>query len=175
MKEINRKEVYKGRAFDVHQVKLHMPDQTEKIYDLVVHPGAVVIVPLDEQGRLLFVHQFRLGADAEVLELPAGVLAKGERPEVCARREIREETGMAAKSWQKLGEMYIAPGYCTEYQHIFLATELSDDPLQADSDEFIELVKIPVGEAYEMVKDGRLYDGKTLAALLLAQPYLQKK
>ena len=172
MEEISREVIYQGRAFDVHRVKVRMPDQAEKLYDLVQHRGAVVIVPLDEQGCLLFVQQYRLGAGAEMLELPAGVLEAGEQPEHCARREIREETGLAAETWHKLGELFIAPGYCTEYQYIYLASGLSPAPLQPDSDEFIRLVRIPVKEAYQMVREGAIKDGKTLAALLLARPYL---
>ena len=151
MEEISRKEMYHGRAFDIHLVKLRTPDGQVKNYDLVEHRGAVVIVPLDLSGCLLFVRQYRLGAEEKLLELPAGVLEEGELPETCARREIREETGMAAKAWLKLGEYYIAPGYCTEYQHIYLASDLSYDPLEADSDEFIEIVKIPVEEVFKMV------------------------
>ena len=175
MEEINRKEMYHGHAFDVHQVQLLMPNGQIKNYDLVKHRGAVVIVPLDSTGNLLSARQYRLGAEEELLELPAGVLERGEMPEDCARREIREETGMAAKHWLKLGEYYIAPGYCTEYQHIYLASDLSYDPLEADDDEFIEIVKIPVGEVYKMVKEGKIHDGKTLAALLLAKPELMRQ
>ena len=173
MEEISRKEMYQGRAFDVHQVKLRMPDGQIKNYDLVKHHGAVVIVPLDQEGRLLFVRQYRLGAEQTLLELPAGVLEDEELPEDCARREIREETGMAAEHWRKLGEYYIAPGYCTEYHHIYLASDLSYDPLEADSDEFIEIVKIPVDEVFIMVNEGKIRDGKTLAALMLAKPALK--
>jgi ADP-ribose pyrophosphatase len=171
--EIKREVSYQGRAFDVHRVHLKFPDSHTREYDLVIHPGAVVIVPLDEEGNLLFVRQYRLGASQELLELPAGVLEEGETPETTARREIREETGMAAHQWTKLGEMYIAPGYCTEHQVVFLARGLSSAPLKADSDEYLNLQRIPLEEAYRMARNGSIHDAKTLAALLLAEKYLR--
>lgn len=171
MQEIQRKQYYKGRAFDVYQVKVRMPDEKEKLYDLVVHPGAVVILAVDN-GALVFVRQERLGAGSSLLELPAGVLNPGECLEDCARREIREETGMAANKWQKLGAFYSTPGYNNEFQHIYLASDLFHDPLDPDSDEFIELVRIPVDKAYEMAYAGEIHDGKTLGAMLLAKPHL---
>jgi len=172
MEEIGREKIYHGRAFDVYQVRLRMPDDDIKTYDLVQHNRAVVILPQDETGCLIFVKQYRVGAAGTLLELPAGVLEKDEEPETCARREIREETGMAAKQWEKLGEMYIAPGYCTEYQYVYLASNLQAAPLEADSDEFIEIVRIPIVKVYEMVEAGRINDGKTLAALMLARKRL---
>jgi len=173
--EIEREVSYQGRAFDVNRVHLKFPDSHTRIYDLVVHPGAVVIVPLDDEGNLLFVRQYRLGASQELLELPAGVLEPGETPETAARREIREETGMAANQWTRLGEMYIAPGYCTEHQYIYLARGLISAPLQADSDEYLHLQKILLEKAYQMAREGSIQDAKTLAALLLAERYLQNR
>jgi len=171
MQEIERVQRYNGKAFDVYQVKMRIPDEHEKLYDLVAHPGAVVIVPV-AQGEVIFVRQYRLGAGDTLLELPAGVLKDGELPEACARREIREETGLGARTWRTLGEFYIAPGYCDEYQHIYLATDLVPDPLEPDSDEFIELEQHPIETVYQMVFEGKIRDAKTLAALLLAKPYL---
>ncbi len=171
MQEISRKQTFQGRVFDVEQVTLRMPDNRQREYDLVVHRGAVVIVPHDN-GDLLFVRQFRLGAGEALLELPAGVLESGESPEECARREIREETGMGASQWMRIGELFIAPGYCTEYQYIFLASDLKPAPLRPDSDEFLQLVRLKVEEAYQMAERGLIRDGKTLAALLLARPHL---
>ncbi len=171
MEEISRNQVYKGRSLDVHQVRLRMPDNRQQDYDLVVHRKAVVIVPHDN-GELLFVRQFRLGAGGILLELPAGLLENDETPEEGARREIREETGMAATQWQNIGELYLAPGYSTEYQYIFLASDLTPAPLEPDADEFLQLVRLTVEEAYDMAQRGLIQDGKTLAALFLARPHL---
>ena len=97
----------------------------------------------------------------------------GELPENCALREIREETGFAAGNIIKLGEFFLAPGYSTEYMVVYLANELHHDPLPGDQDEFITLEAVPIEQAYEFALDGVLQDGKSLAALLLARPYIQ--
>ncbi len=164
--------VYRGRAFNLRRDKLRYPNQNIASVDIVVHIGAVTILPVNASGSILFVRQYRHAAGIELLELPAGTLDAGELPEECARREIREETGFAANEMVKIGEFFLAPGYSTEYMHVFLATGLRPDPLPGDTDEFITLETIPVEKAYEMPLSGELRDGKTLAALLLAQPYL---
>ncbi len=107
-----------------------------------------------------------------MLELPAGTLEPDEAPEVCAAREVREETGMAAASLKEIGAFYLAPGYSTEYMHVFLATGLSHDPLEADADEFLSVETLSVAEALKLAESGQLPDAKSLAALLLARSYL---
>lgn len=171
-KLINSKTVYSGRIFRVEVVEMRLPDGKVRSFDLVQHSGAVALVPVDNEGRILFVRQYRLGAGRDLLELPAGTLEAGEDPDSCAAREIREETGLAAKKIQKLGAFFMAPGYSSEYLHIYLATGLYPDRLTGDEDEFLELEAIPVEKVYEMVRAGQLEDGKSLAALLLAQPWL---
>ena len=170
--EIQREITYHGRAFDVQRVKLRLPNQKETTYDLVEHRGAVVIVPLDSDGNIWFVEQYRLGAKQVLLELPAGTLENGEDPQTCAAREIREEIGMAAGQITPLGEVFITPGYSSERQYLYLAQDLNTDPLQADDDEFLKVCKYPVKTVFEMVKQGKIKDGKTLAALLMAQTRL---
>jgi ADP-ribose pyrophosphatase len=171
-KEMGREKIYKGRVFDIERVQVRLPDQRDSYYEVITHPGAVSIIPLDAQGRILFVRQFRPAAWQEVLELPAGTLEKGEDPLDCAKRELREETGWAAKEIFKLGYFYLAPGYSSECLHMFLARDLYHAPLEADTDEFINVEAIAVDEVYEMARRGEFKDGKTLAGLLLAKPYL---
>ena len=162
----------KGRAFAIRRDTLKTPDGRETKFDIIEHGGSVIIVPLDEEGNLLFVRQYRHAAGQDLLELPAGTLDEGERPEVCAAREIREETGFAAGKLEKLGEFYLAPGYSTEFMVVYLATELTHDPLEADADEFISLERIPVEQAFTLAERGEMPDAKSLAALLLAKRYL---
>ena len=169
---LDRQEVFHGKAFDVDQVKVNMPDGRAAVYDLVRHPGAVVILPLDGEGRVLFVRQYRVGAAGLLLELPAGTLEKDEPPLECAAREVREEVGMAARSLRPLGGFYMAAGYSNEYIHAFLATDLYPAPLEGDLDEFIDVVALPLAEVYAMAERGELIDSKTLATLLLARPEL---
>ena len=171
---ITQETVYHGRAFNVRRDEVRLPDQHIMHVDVIEHPGAVTIVPVDGEGNILFVRQYRHAAATELLELPAGTLNPDEQPETCARREIREETGFAAEKMDKLGEFFLAPGYSTEYMLVYLATQLHEAPLPGDQDEIITLQRIPIEKAYVMALNGELGDGKSLAALLLAQPWLSK-
>jgi ADP-ribose pyrophosphatase len=171
---ITQETVYHGRAFNVRRDEVRLPDQHIMQVDIIEHAGAVTILPVDEEGNILFVRQYRHAAAMELLELPAGTLDPGEQPETCARREIREETGFAAEKMEKLGEFFLAPGYSTEYMLVYLATQLHAAPLPGDQDEIITLQRIPIDKAYAMALNGELGDGKSLAALLLAQPLLSK-
>jgi ADP-ribose diphosphatase len=163
-----------GRAFKVKRDTLKTPDGRETKLDIVEHSGSVVLVPIDHEGNLRFVHQYRQPAGRDLMELPAGI-RDGEEPfEECAAREIREETGMEAGSLLRLGEFYLVPGYSTEFMAVFLATDLKENPLQADEDEFLQVEKIPWKQAIEMAEQGRIPDAKTLAGLLLARPHLEK-
>lgn len=171
---LQRRSVYQGRAIRVEQVDVRLPDGRQRCYDLVAHSGSVTILPFDEQGNIWFVLQYRLGSESMLLELPAGTLEPGENPDDCAAREVREEIGMAAGNLKKLGKMYLAPGYSSEFMHLYLATELKADPLQADADEFIEIQRIPLRKVYDMVKAGEIQDAKSLAVLLLALPELSQ-
>ena len=171
---IRSEKVYTGRVFDVLLDQIRLPNGKLEELDIVKHPGAVTLVPVDGQGRLCLVRQYRHAARGELLELPAGSLEENEAPEDCARREIREEIGMAADRLELIGEFYLAPGYSTEYMYIYLATDLRPDPLEADEDEFLTVESLEVAEVYRMAGSGKIQDCKTLAALFLARPYLLK-
>ena len=166
--------VYPGRAFTIRRDTLRLPDGHETRFDIVEHVGSVVILPMDAEGNLLFVRQYRHAAGLELLELPAGTRDLNETPEACARREIREETGMAAGILEHLGGFYLAPGYSTEYMDVFLATDLYSDPLEADADEFLSVERFPLTEALTLCELGKIPDAKSLAAFLLALSYLKK-
>jgi ADP-ribose pyrophosphatase len=171
---IRSETLLQGRAFKIRRDYLKTPDGKETKLEIVEHGGSVVILPLDAQNNLLFVRQYRHAAGSDLLELPAGTRDKDEPYEVCAAREIREETGMEAGNLQKVGEFYLAPGYSTEFMAVFVATELKENPLQADEDEFLDVEKIPLKKAFEMAERGDVPDAKSLAALLLARPHLEK-
>jgi ADP-ribose pyrophosphatase len=171
---LESKQVYQGKAFDVRQDTVELPNGRSARLDIVDHRAAVTLLPLDENGKVLFVRQYRHAAGENLLELPAGVMEEGETPETCARREIREETGQAAGALLKLGEFFLAPGYSTEAMHVFLATELRPDPLQADADEFLNVEAIPFEQGLFLAQTGGIRDAKTLATLFLAQPHLAK-
>ena len=170
---IRSEPLFQGRAFKIRRDYMKTPDGRETRFDIVEHGGSVIIVPIDDQGNLLFVRQYRHAAGTDLLELPAGTREGDEPFEECAAREIREETGMQAGSLKKIGEFYLAPGYSTEFMGVFLAADLKHAPLEADEDEFLSVVKIPVDRALAMAERGDMPDAKSLAALLLARPYLR--
>jgi ADP-ribose pyrophosphatase len=164
--------VYEGKAFDVKREQILLPGDKTTWFDLVIHPGAVTLIPIDSQERILFVRQYRHAVGKELLELPAGTLESGEDPGDCASREVREETGMSAGKLVKVGEFYLVPGYSTEYMFIYLASDLQPDPLPGDDDEFITVEAYPLDEVPGLIKEGKIQDAKSIAALALAQAYL---
>ena len=171
---IRSEPLLQGRTFEIRRDYLKTPDGKETKFEIVEHGGSVVVIPVDEQGNMWFVRQYRHAAGKYLLELPAGTRDGNEPYEECAAREIREETGMEAGKLEKVGEFYLAPGYSTEFMAVFLATELKHNPLEADYDEFLSVEKMSVKAAFEMAARGEMPDAKSLAALLLAKPYLEK-
>lgn len=169
---IKTKTIYQGRAFDVLQEDVRMPEGHISKLDVISHQGAVTILPIDANGDIVLIRQYRHPTGGFILELPAGTLEDDEPPEICAQREIREEIGMSAGSLQIIGQFFLAPGYSTEYMHVFLAQDIQPNPLPGDKDEYITVERIPVKQVNSMVESGKIQDGKTLAAFFLAQPYL---
>lgn len=171
--EILRSEVVlKGRAFDVRRDRVRLPGGLSADLDIVVHPGAVTLVPVDRAGDLWMVRQYRHSAGQVLLELPAGTLEPGEDPRACATRECREEIGMAPGRLSLLGECFLAPGYSTEYMYFFLAEDLTPAPLQADQDEELTVERVPLATLAERLASGDLRDAKSLAGLYLARDRL---
>ena len=173
-KLIRSEPLFTGRAFAIRRDYLQTPDGRETKFDIVEHGGSVIIIPINKKGDLLFVRQYRHAAGRDLLELPAGTRDGDEPFEECAAREIREETGMEAGSLVKVGSFFLAPGYSTEFMEVFLASDLKENPLEADDDEFLQLEEIPIRKAFEMAEQGDMPDAKTLAALFLARPHLEK-
>ena len=123
-------------------------------------------MPLDADGNVLLVRQYRLAADQVMLEIPAGTLEPGEDPAVCAARELQEETGYRPGKLEALSGIFAAPGYTTEFIHLFFATDLIESRLPGDADEFIEVERVPLSQAIAWVMDGTLIDGKSVSGLL---------
>ena len=132
----------------------------------------MTVIPLDSDGMIHFVRQFRVAAKVALLELPAGVLHEGEDPLEGGAREVREETGQAAGKMTLLGTFYMVPGYSSEKMTVYLATGLTHDPLPMDDDEFLADRAHPGPARLEMARSGEIQDGKSLAALLMAERYL---
>lgn len=171
-KIINRESVYQGHAFKVQKVFLELPNHKQRYYDLVDHNDSVTILPIDKNGDVYFVTQYRLGSESQLLELPAGVIEDHEPPQVCALRELQEEIGMAAENLQLLGDFYLASGYSNEHMYTYLATGLYPSALTPDPDEFLNISKIPYKQVLEMMRSGKIQDAKTLATFALAIPIL---
>ncbi len=171
---VNSEPIYQGKVFRVRRDTVEMPNGHEARLDILEHDGSVVMIPVDAEGDMVFVRQYRHPTRLDLLELPAGTRRGDEPPETCAAREMREETGLAAGHLEQLGAFYLAPGYSTEFMYVFLATDLTPNPLPPDSDEFLRVEKLPVRRAMEMAEKGEIHDAKSLAALLLARNSLLK-
>ncbi|HSM70475.1 MAG TPA: NUDIX hydrolase [Anaerolineales bacterium] len=170
---IRSETLLQGRAFKIRRDHLKTPDGRDTKFEIIEHGGSVIIIPIDADGNIHFVRQYRHAAGYDLLELPAGTRDDDEPYEECALREIREETEMEAGKLQKVGEFYLAPGYSTEFMVVYIATDLKYNPLDADEDEFLEVEKIPIRKVFEMAGRGEMPDAKSLAALFLAKPYLK--
>ena len=164
-----------GRNFKIRRDRLKTPDGRETKFEVIEHGGSVIIIPIDLDGNIHFVRQYRHAAGKDLLELPAGTRDGDESFEECAAREIREETGMEAGKLQRMGEFYLAPGYSTEFMVVYIATDLKYNPLEADDDEFLEVEKIPIGEAIQRAERGDFPDAKSLAALLIVSKSLMPR
>ena len=146
--------------------EVEMPSGRRSSREVVEHPDAVVVVPLDGEGGVYLVRQFRYAVDKHLLELPAGGVEPGEVPEACAVRELREELGMRPGKVERLGGFYSAPGFCTEYLHLFLAEDLRPDRLPAEDAEVIDVVRVGLKEIPRLIASGEIEDSKTIAGLL---------
>jgi len=164
---IDSKEVFSGRVFNVSVDTVREADRTY-IREVVHHPGSAVILPAFDDGTIALVKQYRHPAVKYLLELPAGTLNDQEPPEVGAARELEEELGVVAGNLEKLSEFFVSPGFCEEKMWLYLATDLKETTQRLEDDEFLEVVRLPVDRALQMITDGEIEDAKTIIGLLLA-------
>ena len=162
-----------GRVIQVSTERLRYSNGREYDIDFVRHPGAAAVVAIDGSLRVCVVRQYRHGVQDFLWEIPAGKLDVGEPPEVCALRELKEETGVEAARWTSLGTYIPAPGIFTEVIHLYLARDLEIGAASPDADEELELNWLPLDEAIDLVLRGEWNDGKTCMALLRSQYQLQ--
>ena len=166
--------VYRGRIVELRLDEVSLPNGHRVTLEVVHHPGASAIVAVDANGAVPLLHQYRHAVGGYIWEVPAGTLAPDEVPEACARRELREETGLAAAQWTALGSIVTTPGFCDERIYLFLARELSDVPPELDSDEVLTVERVPLARALDMVRDGTIEDAKSIAALTRAAALLTR-
>jgi len=172
-KQVKENIVFKGRVFTVRKDLVKIADGKDVFREVVDHHGGVCIVPVDKDGRVYCVRQFRYPLMEETLEFPAGKLEVGEDPEVCAVRELSEETGLSASSIISMGSIYPTPGYCSEQLHLYLATGLKQGDAHPDPGEFLSVDRIQINELVDMVYRGEIKDGKTVAGLFKALHVLE--
>jgi ADP-ribose pyrophosphatase len=170
---VDSNHIHSGRIIDVSTERLRYANGREYDLDFVRHPGAAAVVAVDDADRVCLVRQYRHGVTDFLWEIPAGKLDPGEAPQVCAVRELAEETGVAAKRWTPLGRFLPAPGIFTEVIHLYLARDLEVGPPAPDADEELEIQWLPLRDAVEKVLRGEWNDGKTALALWRAQYRLQ--
>jgi ADP-ribose pyrophosphatase len=163
---MGRKSIFKGRKLELVLDRVTLPGGGTAERELVLHPGAVVILPVVRPGVILLLRQFRHAVGEEIYELPAGTLEAGESPEVCAARELAEETGFRTRSLRKLTEFWSSPGILRERMHLFLAEDLERVQQKLDDDEVVTVGEFDLADALDMVRDGRIADAKTIAGVL---------
>ena len=168
---LDSKEIFRGRVFQVTVDTVREGDKTY-VRDVVRHPGSAVIVPVFEDGTVALVRQYRHPAVRYLVEVPAGTLNDGERPEEGAARELEEELGFVSARLLKLAEFFVSPGFCAEKMWVYLATDLTETAQRLEEDEIVEVIRLPFWRALEMITDGEIEDAKTIIGLMLAAPHV---
>ncbi|KJJ40475.1 ADP-ribose pyrophosphatase [Bacillus subtilis] len=172
-KTIAKEQIFSGKVIDLYVEDVELPNGKTSKREIVKHPGAVAIVAVTDEGKIIMVKQFRKPLERTIVEIPAGKLEKGEKPEYTALRELEEETGYTAKKLTKITAFYTSPGFADEIVHVFLAEELSilEEKRELDEDEFVEVMEVTLEDALKLVESREVYDAKTAFAI----QYLQLK
>jgi ADP-ribose pyrophosphatase len=170
-KTISSQLIYEGRAVKLRVDTVEMSNGRKTTREIVEHGECIAAVPIDADGNVLLVSQFRKPVDKELLEIPAGGIEPGEDPVATVRRELREETGYLPRKVDRLGGFYSTPGYCTEYLYLYLATDLVPSQLHAEDTENIRLVRVPVNQIFSLITSGTICDAKSIAGLLTFLEY----
>lgn len=165
---LSSERIYEGKMINMRRDTVRLPDGNTASREVVEHPGAVAIVPIMADGSILLVRQFRHPVGKVLLEIPAGKLGPGEEPDLCAARELEEETGYRAQVIERKSSLFTGPGFTDEIIHIYVARELVRSQACPDDDEFIEAERFDEETVRQMVRDGRICDSKTIAGLMLA-------
>ena len=159
--------IYDGRVVKLRVDTVRMPGGRETEREIVEHRDCVAIVAMDTDDNVLLVKQFRKPVEKELLEIPAGSIDPGEDPVTTVRREMQEETGYLPQKVERLGGFYSAAGYCSEYLHLYLATDLTPSQLYAEDTESIKLVRVPISQIPGLIASGSICDAKSIAGLLI--------
>ncbi len=164
-KTIHSEMIYDGKIIKVKVDEVVLPNGHTAKREIVEHQGAVAVLPLTEDGKMIAVRQFRKPLERSIVEIPAGKLEKGEEPLECAKRELEEETGYKAKQYEHVSSFYTSPGFANELLHLYIATGLYEGVHHPDEDEFVEIMHLTLDEAKQLHAEGQIRDAKTVLAL----------
>lgn len=173
-KTVSTKHVYKGKFISLDSVEVVLPDGNRSTRDIVLHPGASVVVPVSGDNEIYMVRQYRKPIEKVTLELPAGKLDEGEDPKVCAERELKEETGIKAEKIEHMISIHSTPGFSTEVLHMYIATGLTEGVANSDEDEFVSCEKYKIDELVGMIMKNEISDAKTIIGILMADRIINK-
>ncbi|MBB6444771.1 NUDIX hydrolase [Bacillus benzoevorans] len=170
-KTIATEKIFEGRVISLQVDEVELPNGNKTKRELVKHPGAVAIIALTDDKKLVMVEQYRKALEKTIVEIPAGKLEKGETPDVCAKRELEEETGYDCAKLKLLTSFYTSPGFADEIVHVYLATGLSkkENAAGLDEDEFVNLLELTLDEALHAITEKKIYDAKTIFAVQYIQ------
>ncbi len=170
--KLSSEEIFDGVAIHLYRDEILLPNGNKGVREVIRHPGAVCVLPITENGDVIFVNQFRYALNKVTLEVPAGKLEKGEDPMEAALRELSEETGITANKIEPLGALYTTPALIDEIIYMYIATDLKEGEQHLDEDEFVNTIRIPLEKAVEMVMNGEIKDSKTQLMILKAEKYI---
>jgi ADP-ribose pyrophosphatase len=165
---VESKVVFQGKILNLRVDTVRLPSGRIATREIAEHSNSICVVPIDDNGNVVMVRQYRKPVEAALLEVPAGGVEEGEVSEETVQRELQEEVGYRAGKLQHLSSFWLAPGWCTEYMHAYLATDLTSAALDSDDDENILVERVPLEQTLELIASGEIQDVKSIAALLLA-------
>ncbi|MBE5937167.1 MAG: NUDIX hydrolase [Lachnospiraceae bacterium] len=171
--KIDRRLAFKGSIVDFYKETIKLPNDKNVEWDYIEHKGAVAVIPVDEDGKIIMVRQYRIGSDCELLEIPAGGINKGEEPYDAGMRELEEETGYKTEALTHLIDVYSAPAYTSECVYVYYSDKLVKSHTNYDEDEFISLERYDIEQLVDMIMSGEIVDGKTIAGLMAYYRTLQ--
>jgi ADP-ribose pyrophosphatase len=171
-KTLSKEQIYKGKIIDLYVEEVELPNQKTSKREIVKHPGAVAVLAVTKEGKIVMVEQFRKPLEKTIIELPAGKLEKGEEPLECARRELLEETGYSCENMISIGSFYTSPGFADELIYLFFTDTLIQKGEQmTDEDEFVNVIEVSISEAKELMKNEKIHDAKTAYGVLYMELY----
>lgn len=173
-KTMKSEKIYEGKILSVRIDTVELPDKKYSKREIVEHPGAVAIVPITKEKEIVFVKQFRKATESVLIEIPAGKLEINEQPVNCAVRELKEETGLSAEKIEYVLDYYSSPGFTNERIHLFFATGIVYGEAAPEDDEYIDVIKLNINEAVDMIRRGIIKDGKTITGVLMAYDRMER-